>query len=172
MTETYAPAHIRDVLASVRTIALVGASANPVRPSSFVMAYMLEHGYDVVPINPGQAGGTILGQPCYGALADVPRAIDMVDVFRRSDAVPGVLDEVLALDPIPSVLWLQLGITHAEAAARARAAGMTVIQDRCPKIEYGRHSGEAGRMGIASGLVSARRRVAGARMQGLGLPRR
>ena len=172
MSETYDPAHIRDVLASVRTIALVGASANPVRPSSFVMAYMLEKGYDVVPINPGHAGGTILGRPCYASLADVPRPIDMVDVFRRSDAVPAILDEVLALDPVPRVLWLQLGVTHPEAAARARAAGLIVVQDRCPKIEYGRHSGEAGRMGIASGLVSARRRVAGARMQGLGLPRR
>lgn len=172
MPETYAPAHIREVLASVRTIAVVGASANPVRPSSFVMAYMAEHGYDVVPVNPGHAGNTIQGVPCYASLADVPGPIDMVDVFRRSAAVPGVLDEALALDPRPRVLWLQLGIVHPEAAARARAAGMIVVQDRCPKIEYGRHSGEAGRMGIASGIVTSRRRVAGTRMQGLALPRR
>ena len=171
MSETYDLRHIRDILASVRTIAVAGASANPVRPSSFVMAYMIEKGYEVVPINPGQAGGTILGRPCYASLTDVPHPIDMVDVFRRADAVPGVLDEVLALDPRPSVLWLQLGVVHDEAAGRARAAGLTVVQDRCPKIEFGRLSGESGRVGIASGVLSARRRVAGTRMQSLGLPR-
>ena len=171
MTEHYAPAHIAAVLRSVRTIAVVGASANPQRPSSFVIADLAKKGYDVIPINPGQAGGEIMGLPCYGTLADVPRPIDMVDVFRRSDAVPGVLDEALALDPLPKVLWLQLGVVHMEAAERARAMGMTVIQDRCPKIEYGRLSGESGRMGIASGVVSAKRRVAGGRMQALGLPK-
>ena len=172
MSETYDPAHIRDVLASVRTIAVVGASANAMRPSSFVVSYLVEKGYDVIPINPGQAGGTILGLPCYATLADVPRPIDMVDVFRRSDAVPSVLDEVLVLDPRPGVLWLQLGVVHDEAAARARQAGITVVQDRCPKIEFGRLSGESARLGIASGILSARRRVAGTRMQSLMLPKR
>lgn len=172
MSETYDPRHIADVLRSVRTIAVVGASSNPQRPSSFVIADLSKKGYDVVPINPGQAGGIIMGLPCYGTLADVPRPIDMVDVFRRADAVPGVLDEALALDPQPGVLWLQLGVVHPAAATRARAAGMTVIQDRCPKIEYGRLSGESGRMGIASGVISARRRVGGTRVQSLGLPTR
>ena len=166
------PATVRRILREVRTIAIVGASANPVRPSSFVMQYMLDKGYDCVPINPGHADGTIGGRPCYASLADVPRPIDMVDVFRRSDAVPGILDEMLALDPLPGVLWLQLGVRHEEAAERARERGITVVQDRCPKIEYGRHSGESGRMGIVSGTISARRRVAGPTMQSLALPRR
>ena len=171
MSETYPPGLIADVLRSARTIAVVGASANPQRPSSFVIADLAKKGYDVVPINPGRAGSTIMGLPCFATLADVPRPIDMVDVFRRAEAVPAVLDEALALAPRPQVLWLQLGIVHMEAAERARAAGMVVIQDRCPKIEFGRLSGESGRMGIASGIVSARRRVAGRRMQSLGLPR-
>ena len=171
MSETYPPGLIADVLRSARTIAVVGASANPQRPSSFVIADLAKKGYDVVPINPGRAGSTIMGLPCFATLADVPRPIDMVDVFRRAEAVPAVLDEALALAPRPQVLWLQLGIVHMEAAERARAAGMVVIQDRCPKIEFGRLSGESGRMGIASGIVSARRRVAGGRMQSLGLPR-
>ena len=170
MSEAYDPAHIRDILARVRTIAVVGASANPVRPSSFVTAYLREKGYDVVPINPAQSGRTIDGLTFHASLADVPRPIDMVDVFRRPDAVPGILDEMLALDPVPGVLWLQLGVVHQQAAERARAAGITVVQDRCPKIEFGRHSGESGRLGIVSGIVSARKRVAGRRMQSLGLP--
>ena len=171
MTETYAPGHIADVLRSVRTIAVVGASANPQRPSSFVIADLSKKGYDVVPINPGRAGGSIMGLPAFGTLGDVPRPIDMVDVFRRPDAVPAILDEALALAPRPRVLWLQLGVINEEAAARARAEGMIVIQDRCPKIEYGRLSGESGRMGIASGVISARRRVPGPRMQSLGVPK-
>ena len=126
----------RDVLTSVRTIAVVGASANPARPSFGVVTHLVRYGYDVVPINPGHAGGTIQGLPCHASLADVPRPIDMVDVFRRSDAVPGVMDEVLALDPLPRVLWLQLGVTHPDAEAQARAAGMIVVADRCPKIEH------------------------------------
>ena len=128
----------RDVLRSVRTIAVVGASPNPARASSRVLVYLMARGYDCIAVNPGHAGRTIHGAQCVATLADLPHAVDMVDVFRRSEAVPGVVDEVLALDPLPRVLWLQLGIRHDEAAARARAAGLTVVQDACPAIEIPR----------------------------------
>ena len=172
MSETYEPAFIASIMRSVRTIAVVGASADPQRPSSFVIADLARKGYDVVPINPAHAGRAIMGLPCFGSLGEVPRPIDMVDVFRRADAVPAILDDMLTLDPRPAVLWLQLGVVNDKAASRARAAGIAVVQDRCPKIEYGRLSGESGRLGIASGIVSARRRVGGTRIQSLGLPRR
>lgn len=128
-------ATILDLLASVRTIAVVGASANPARPSHDVTAWLAGRGYEVVAVNPGHAGGTIAGVPCFASLADVPHPIDMVDVFRRSDAVPGIVDEVLAMAPQPMALWLQLGVVHEDAATRARTAGIIVVQDRCPKIE-------------------------------------
>lgn len=148
---------IAGVLHSVRTIAMVGASANNVRPSYFVLTYLVAKGFTVYPINPGRAGGEIAGRPCFASLADVPEPIDMVDVFRAADAIPGVLDETLALIPLPKVIWLQLGIRNDEAAARAEAAGITVIQNRCPKIEYGRLSGEISWAGVNSRRVSARR---------------
>lgn len=148
---------IGDILHSVKTIAMVGASANNVRPSYFVLKYLVAKGYTVHPINPGRAGGEIAGRPCFASLADVPAPIDMVDVFRASGAVPGVIDEALLLDPLPKVIWLQLGIRNDEAAARAEAAGITVIQNRCPKIEYGRLSGEISWAGVNSRRLSSRR---------------
>ncbi len=154
---------IGDILHSVKTIAMVGASNNNVRPSYFVLKYLIAKGYTVFPINPGRAGGEIAGRPCFASLADVPEPIDMVDVFRASDAVPGVIDEALALSPLPKVIWLQLGIRNDEAAAKAEAAGITVIQNRCPKIEYGRLSGEISWAGVNSRRISAKRP---ARMEG------
>lgn len=148
---------ISGILHGVKTIAMVGASANNVRPSYFVLKYLIDKGFEVYPINPGRAGGEILGRPCYAALADVPVAIDMVDVFRAAEAVPAVVAETLALDPLPKVIWLQLGIRNDEAAAEAEARGITVIQNRCPKIEYGRLSGEISWAGINSRRISARR---------------
>lgn len=153
----YDDAYIRDILTSVRTIAVVGASANPARPSFFVTKYLAERGFKVFPVNPGQAGKPIAGHMTYARLADIPEPIDMVDVFRASENLPGVLDEVLALSPLPKVLWMQQGVRHDETGARAEAAGMRVVMNRCPKIEYGRLSGEIGWTGVNSRTISAKR---------------
>ncbi len=128
---------LRTIFATVRTIALVGASANPLRPSARVLRFLVGRGYHVVAINPGLASGAIAGVTAYRRLADVPEPIDMVDVFRNRDAIEGVVDEVLALTPRPAVLWLQLGLRH-EAGLRAAAQGLRVIMDRCPAIEIPR----------------------------------
>lgn len=129
------------LLANAGTIAIVGASPNPARPSHDVMRAMMEAGHDCVPVNPGQAGGTILDRPCHASLADVPGPIDIVDVFRRSDAVAGIVDEMLALSHRPRVLWLQLGIRDPAAEARARDAGVAVVTGRCIKVERMRPGG-------------------------------
>ncbi len=117
--DSYDNAYIGGILNSVKTIAMVGASANDVRPSFFVLKYLLAKGFSVIPINPGQAGKEILGRMTYASLADIPEPIDMVDIFRAATAVPGIVDEVLRLDPLPKVIWMQLGVRHDEAAARA-----------------------------------------------------
>jgi predicted CoA-binding protein len=163
---------IERVLAQTRVIAMVGASANTVRPSFFVLRYLVDKGYVVHPINPGHAGRTIHGRTVYAALADVPEPIDMVDVFRPSDALPALVAEALALTPRPKVIWTQLGVRNDAAAATAQAEGIVVIQDRCPKIEYGRLSGEIGWAGVASGRLSAKRPQRRDGFQRLGLPPR
>lgn len=167
--DTYDNAYISGILNSVRTIAIVGASANDVRPSWFVTKYLLDKGFSVIPVNPGQAGKEILGQRVYARLADIPQPIDMVDIFRASSAVPAVLDEVLALDPLPKVLWMQLGVRNDEAAARAEAAGMKVVMNRCPKIEYGRLSGEIGWNGVNSHVLSSKRPIMRTGFQSFGV---
>ena len=129
---------IINVLKSVRRIALVGASPKPERPSHRVMGFLMSKGYEVVPVNPGLAGKSIHGETVYGSLADIPGAIDMVDIFRASAFVGGVVDEALTLSPLPRVIWMQLDIRDDAAAERARALGLTVIMDRCPAIEYPR----------------------------------
>jgi uncharacterized protein len=133
--DSYADDYLTDILTSTRTIAMLGASANESRPSYGVLAFLKAHGYRMLPINPGLAGKNLLGLKVYGTLADVPEAIDMVDVFRNSDAIDGVVDEVLALPNLPKVIWMQLGVRNDAAAARAEAAGIKVVMDRCPKIE-------------------------------------
>ena len=155
--DSYDNAYIGDILNSVKTIAMVGASANDVRPSYFVLKYLLAKGFSVFPINPGRAGKQILGRMTYARLADVPEPIDMVDIFRAATAVPGIVDEVLRLDPLPKVIWMQLGVRHDEAAARAEAAGIKVVMNRCPKIEYGKLSGEIGWTGVNSGVLSSKK---------------
>lgn len=132
----YSDSLIRSILSSVRSIALVGASAKEQRPSHTVMQFLLAKGYQVIPVNPGLAGKKLLGQKVYAHLADIPVPIDMVDVFRNSFAVPDLVGEVLAVKPLPKVIWMQLGVRHEAAAVRAEAAGITVIMDRCPAIEY------------------------------------
>jgi predicted CoA-binding protein len=155
--DAYDNAYIAGILNSVKTIAMVGASANDVRPSYFVLKYLLGKGFTVFPINPGQAGKEILGRMTYAKLADVPEPVDMVDIFRGSAAVPGIVDEALRLDPLPKVIWMQLGVRHDEAAARAEAAGVKVVMNRCPKIEYGKLSGEIGWTGVNSGVLSSKK---------------
>lgn len=155
--DAYDNAYIAGILNSVRSIAIVGASANDVRPSYFVMKYLIAKGFDVFAVNPGHAGKEILGQPAYARLSDIRIPVDMVDIFRAPDAVPGIVDEALTLDPLPKVIWMQLGIRHDEAAAKAESAGMKVVMNRCPKIEYGRLSGEIGWTGVNSGVVSAKK---------------
>jgi predicted CoA-binding protein len=155
--DSYDNTYIAGILNSVRTIAMVGASANDVRPSYFVLKYLLAKGFSVFPINPGQAGKEILGRMTYASLAEVPGPIDMVDIFRAPAAVPGIVDEALRLDPLPKVVWMQLGVRHDEAAARAEAAGIKVVMNRCPKIEYGKLSGEIGWTGVNSGVLSSKK---------------
>ncbi|MER8631602.1 CoA-binding protein [Mesorhizobium opportunistum] len=155
--DSYDNTYIGGILNSVKTIAMVGASANDVRPSYFVLKYLLAKGFSVFPINPGQAGKEILGLMTYARLADIPEPIDMVDIFRAPAAVPGIVDQVLLLDPLPKVIWMQLGVRHDEAAARAEAAGIKVVMNRCPKIEYGKLSGEIGWTGVNSGVLSSKK---------------
>lgn len=151
---------ISGILKRVRTIAMVGASANWVRPSNFAMKYLQGKGYRVIPVNPGQAGKAILGETCYADVAAIPDRIDMVDIFRASEAAGRIVDEVLpiAAEKGISVIWMQLGIRNDDAAARAETAGLEVIMDRCPKIEYGRLFGELSWSGVNSGIITAKRR--------------
>jgi len=150
---------IKSILRSTKTIAMVGASGNEMRPSYFAMKYLLDKGFVVHPVNPGLAGKTILGQTVYAALKDVPAPVDMVDIFRSSDAALGVVDEALAeKDRLGlKTVWMQLGVINDPAAAKAREVGLTVIMDRCPKIEYGRMSGEIGWMGVNRKLIDNRK---------------
>ncbi len=167
--DSYSDDEIRAVLDDVTTIAMVGASAKDVRPSYFVLKYLLAKGYRVIPVNPGQAGSDILGRTVYGALADIPEPIDMVDIFRSSDAAAKVVDETLALEPRPKIIWMQLGVRNDDAAARAEAAGLRVIMNRCPKIEYGRLSGEIGWTGVNTRMISSKKPVLRAGYQHRGL---
>jgi predicted CoA-binding protein len=129
---------IRDILTSVRRVAVVGASPNPLRPSHDVLGVLINRGYETFPVNPRHAGARIGGRLVYARLADVPAPVDMVDVFRNPAAVGGVVDEALALDPLPRVVWMQLGVIDEAAAGRARARGVTVVMNRCPAIELRR----------------------------------
>lgn len=165
----YADSYVAGILRTVRTIAMVGASANDVRPSFFVLKYLLAKGYEVFPVNPGNAGNEILGRRVYASLSEIPGPVDMVDIFRASDAVPGVVDDALAMKPRPKVIWMQLGVVHDEAAAKAEAAGLKVVMNRCPKIEYGRLSGEIGWNGVNSRVISSRKPVLRPGVQKLGL---
>jgi predicted CoA-binding protein len=129
---------VREILTTVRTIAVVGASPNPARPSNEVMGYLVAKGFETYPVNPWHAGGLIRGRKTYARLADVPALIDMVDVFRNSAAAGKAVDDALNLDPLLAVIWMQLGVVNEEAGTRARARGVAVVMNRCPKIEFRR----------------------------------
>jgi len=170
--DTYDTAYIADILKTVKSIALVGASSNPARPSFIVTKYLLQRGYDVIPVNPGLAGQELLGKRVYGSLAEVPLPLDMVEIFRNSEAAGPLTDEALALNPQPKVIWMQLSVRNDGAAARAEAAGIKVVMNRCPKIEFGRLSGEISWQGVNSRLLSSRKPVlAGKGFQKLSLNR-
>ena len=155
----YPDALIARILRSVKIIAMVGASPNEVRPSYFAMKYLTEKGFRVIPVNPTAAGKEILGEKVYAALSDVPAPVDMVDIFRNSEAAGPITDEVIAnKDRLGvKVLWMQLGVINEGAARRAEAAGLTVIMNRCPKIEYGRLSGEIGWYGVNRRTIDNRK---------------
>jgi predicted CoA-binding protein len=136
--DAYPDFYLTDILRSTKTIALVGASPNTERPSHRVMAFLLRKGYKVFPVNPGQAGKQIHGQTVYARLADIPEPIDMVDVFRASEAVPALVDEILALKTRPKFIWTQLAVRDDQAAKKAEDEGLKVVMDRCPAIEYPR----------------------------------
>jgi uncharacterized protein len=167
--DSYSDEYIRGILLGVKRIAMVGASANTARPSFFVLKYLSERGFTMLPVNPGLAGGAILGLPVYASLAEAPGPIDMVEIFRNSEAAGAVVDEALALEPLPRVIWMQLGVRNVEAAARAEARGVQVVMNRCPKIEYGRLSGEIRWSGVNSRIISARKTTAGSGFQRLTL---
>jgi uncharacterized protein len=155
--DSYSDAYIRGILNTVKTIAMVGISPKDNRPSYFAFKYLIERGYNMIPVNPGQAGKEILGRKVYARLADISEPIDMVDVFRAAQYAPAIVAEALALKPRPQVIWMQLGVRNDEAAATAEAAGLKVVMNRCPKIEYGRLSSEIGWMGVNSRTLSSKR---------------
>jgi predicted CoA-binding protein len=167
--DSYSNDYIAGILNSVRTIAIVGASANDVRPSFFVTKYLIDKGFTVHPVNPGQAGKEVLGRTVYARLADIPEPIDMVDVFRASRDAGRVVDDALALDPLPKVIWMQLTVRDDEAAARAEARGVQVVMNRCPKIEYGRLSGEIAWSGVNSRVLSSKKPTMRAGVQSFGI---
>jgi len=165
--DNYDDSYIRGILNTVKTIAMVGASAKDNRPSYFAFKYLAERGYNMIPINPGLAGKELLGRKIYGRLSEVPESIDMVDIFRASNYALPIVQEALALTPKPRVIWMQLTVRNDEAAALAEANGMKVVMNRCPKIEYGRLSSEIGWLGINSRTLSAKR----AQLSGKGVQR-
>ena len=147
---------LKDVLKRTKVIAVVGVSTNPVRPSYYVARYLSLRGYRVIGVNPGAAGQMLFGQKIVAGLADIDAPVDMVDNFRKPEAVPAIVDEALEVCPDLRTIWMQIGVEHAEAAAKAEARGITVIQNRCPKIEYQRLFGELRMGGFATGIISSK----------------
>jgi len=167
--DSYDNAYISGILNSVRTIAIVGASANDVRPSFFVAKYLIDKGYRVFPINPGQAGKEIAGAMTYASLAELPEPVDMVDIFRASSAVAGITDQILAMEPLPKVVWMQLTVRDDASAARLEEKGIKVVMNRCPKIEYGRLSREIAWNGVNSRMISSKKPVMRQGFQSFGI---
>ena len=152
----YSDDHLRKILKRTRTVAVVGVSANQIRPSFYVARYLKLKGFRVIPINPGLAGQTLLGETVYSDVSQGPIDVDMVDIFRRSEAVPDIVDASLERWPALQTIWMQIGVTHDQATATAQARGVDVIQDRCPKIEYQRLFGELRMGGFVTGIISSK----------------
>jgi len=169
--DSYSDSYIRGILNTVKSIAMVGASEKENRPSYFAFKYLLEHGYHMIPVNPGRAGETMLGRQIYARLADIPEPVDMVDVFRAARYALPIVEEALALTPRPQVVWMQLGVRNDEAAALAEANGLKAVMDRCPKIEYGRLSAEIAWMGVNTRTITSRKANIGGGIQRLSLDR-
>lgn len=170
--DSYDDGYIRGILNTVKTIAMVGVSANVSRPSYFAFKYLLERRFHMIPVNPALAGAELLGQKSYATLAEIPEAIDMVDIFRASQFARGIVEEALAMNPRPWVIWMQLGVRNDDAARLAEANGLKVVMNRCPKIEYGRLSSEIAWMGVNTRtLTSKRARILSGGIQRLALDR-
>ena len=165
--DKYDDSYIRGILNTVKTIAMVGVSANTSRPSYFAFKYLLERGYRMIPVNPGLAGQELLGQKAYATLGDIPEPVDMVDIFRASQYAVAIVEHALALSPRPQVIWMQLGIRSDEAAKLAEANGVKVVMNRCPKIEYGRLSSEIAWMGVNTRTLTSKK----AKLFGRGIQR-
>lgn len=153
---SYTDPFLKNILTRTKRVAIVGVSSNPVRASYFVARYLGLRGYDVVPVNPGLAGQSLLGATVVGSLSEIEGPVDMVDIFRRSEAVPAIVDEALALFPDLGTIWMQIGVEHAQAAELAQARGVDVVQNCCPKIEYQRLFGELRMSGFATGVISSK----------------
>ena len=155
--DAYPDDYIRAILNSVKVIAMVGASPVDVRPSYFAFKYLVQRGYDMIPVNPGHVGKSLLGRPFVASLSEIGRPIDMIDIFRNSSHIMPVVEEALTLSPLPKVIWMQLGARDDAAAAKAETVGLKVVMNRCPKIEWGRLSSEISWMGVNSRTISAKR---------------
>lgn len=153
---TYSDETLKEILNRTKTVAVVGVSMNPVRPSYYVARYLSLKGYTVIPVNPGHAGKQLFGQEVRGALSECPADVDMVDIFRRSEHVPPIVQEALTVFPKLRTIWMQIGVDHAEAAAEAEARGVDVVMNRCPKIEYQRLFGELRMGGFNTGIISSK----------------
>jgi uncharacterized protein len=169
--DSYPDTYVRGILNTVKSIAMVGASEKQNRPSYFAFKYLLERGYNMIPVNPGHAGHSMLGRPFYDRLADVPEPIDMVDIFRASRYALSVVQDAIALKPQPRVIWMQLGVRDDKAAALAEAQGLKVVMNRCPKIEYGRLSSEIAWLGVNTRTITSKKAMTTGGIQRLSLNR-
>ncbi|GGO56573.1 hypothetical protein SAMN05444398_105147 [Roseovarius pacificus] len=156
MSNDYSDAYLRDILTRTRRVAVVGVSMNPVRPSYYVARYLSLKGFEVVPVNPGHAGETVFGARVVASLSKIEGGVDMVDIFRRPEHVPPIVDEALEAFPDLQTIWMQIGVVNEEAAEKARARGVDVVMDRCPKIEYQRLFGELRMGGFNTGVISSK----------------
>ncbi|WP_209504555.1 MULTISPECIES: CoA-binding protein [unclassified Ruegeria] len=152
----YSDQYLKAILQRTKTVAVVGVSMNPVRPSYYVARYLSLKGFKVIPVNPGHAGKDLFGQTVRGNLSEISEPVDMVDIFRRSEAVPPIVDEALDAFPSLGTIWMQIGVEHPEAAAKAKARGVDVVMNRCPKIEYQRLFGELRMGGFSTGIISSK----------------
>ncbi|MEO0566648.1 MAG: CoA-binding protein [Pseudomonadota bacterium] len=156
MNEKYPDTLLKDVLRRTKRVAIVGISTNEIRPSFFVGRYLSLKGFEVIPVNPGHAGKSIFGREIVASLSDIESEVDMIDIFRRSEAVPPIVDEALERFPNLQTIWMQIGVFNLEAAEKARARGVDVVMNRCPKIEYQRLFGELRMGGFNTGVISSK----------------